>query len=568
MAEKRFDVEADAAALNRRAWELVETEPEAALELSRRALELAEDAAERARSLRTRAAVHNASHRYEQAGAAIEAALAERGLDEPLRLELLVLACRIHYSLGAYERVLAYGAEAAPLAERLEDKRAAAGLLNVMGHSYRVLGLYAEALEVYQSSFRLYEGLGDLRRTHPLGGLASVYEHLGQPDQARAYYREALELEEAAGLEHDAAVTRSCLGNWHLRYGDKAEAERALTASLQVFEALGDGYNCVAVRLKLGDLYRETGRAEQALEQYRRAQEPKPTPWHAALIHLATARLYRDQGEQMLALQHARQALAEIEGREIRQATCDVHLELADLYEACDEPNLALRHLRRYQEGRDALADRDARRVQQAFMVRFETERARQEQEIYRLTNVELAKANLKLRSLQKELERLSQEDPLTGLPNRRSFDLRLTTEIERARRYRHQLAVMVADIDNFKQVNDAHSHALGDAALQIVAELLDAATRSSDMVARYGGEEFVALFPETSLEQARALCETLRRSVEQYAWDGLAPGLNITLSIGLSALRPNDVPGQLLERADRLLYAAKLAGKNSVCSD
>jgi diguanylate cyclase (GGDEF)-like protein len=122
-----------------------------------------------------------------------------------------------------------------------------------------------------------------------------------------------------------------------------------------------------------------------------------------------------------------------------------------------------------------------------------------------------------------------------------------------------------MADLDDFKKVNDRFSHAVGDAALRSLAKLLSAQVRHTDLVARFGGEEFVLVLVQTDANAALNVCEKLRTAVERHAWDAIHPGLAITLSIGVCA--DTTLPGyeRMLAAADRNLYLAKAGGRNRV---
>jgi diguanylate cyclase (GGDEF)-like protein/PAS domain S-box-containing protein len=176
-------------------------------------------------------------------------------------------------------------------------------------------------------------------------------------------------------------------------------------------------------------------------------------------------------------------------------------------------------------------------------------------------------KAELKrqVRDRTAELERLSREDPLTGLANRREFDARLALEHERAVRHELPLSVAMLDLDFFKRVNDAWGHAVGDEVLRQVAAILRAQCRTVDLPARYGGEEFVIALPDTSLMEANALCERIRVAVQDYDWPSIQPGLALTISIGVAMREPVDTPRTLVEAADHALYEAKSGGRNRV---
>lgn len=160
----------------------------------------------------------------------------------------------------------------------------------------------------------------------------------------------------------------------------------------------------------------------------------------------------------------------------------------------------------------------------------------------------------------------LAQRDGLTGLYNRRSFDERLSAELERSARYGRGFALLMLDVDHFKRINDAHGHQAGDAVLKFLADLLQRQIRSRvDMVARFGGEEFAVLLPETGTEGALCVAERIRTKL-----DGAPitiPGgaaIGVTASIGACCYPDRgDSAAKLVENADKALYAAKQQGRN-----
>ena len=157
--------------------------------------------------------------------------------------------------------------------------------------------------------------------------------------------------------------------------------------------------------------------------------------------------------------------------------------------------------------------------------------------------------------------------DALTGLYNRREFELRLAEEHRRAARYAKPYALMMLDIDHFKQVNDTHGHPAGDVVLKILANVLRKQLRDVDLAARYGGEEFVVVFPEISGEAAKKVAERVCRAIAATPFrlpDGREIG--VMVSIGVSGY-PKDAntPREVVDCADRALYAAKEAGRNRV---
>lgn len=169
--------------------------------------------------------------------------------------------------------------------------------------------------------------------------------------------------------------------------------------------------------------------------------------------------------------------------------------------------------------------------------------------------------------ALREQLQTLSYEDSLTGLKNRRYFDELLNHELAVAARNEAPLALIIADIDHFKEFNDQHGHPAGDTALKAVAQAFLNEFRESDTLARYGGEEFVLILPGASAEQAAQRAEALRVAVEQLElFHDSQPLSKLTLSLGIASW-----PGQtsrahdLLNRADKALYQAKQRGRNRV---
>jgi two-component system cell cycle response regulator len=163
--------------------------------------------------------------------------------------------------------------------------------------------------------------------------------------------------------------------------------------------------------------------------------------------------------------------------------------------------------------------------------------------------------------------------DAVTEVPNRRFFDRRLAEETERWQRRDEPLAMILVDIDHFKQVNDCHGHQAGDSALAQVARWLGEGLRACDVLARFGGEEFVLLLPNTTAHQAGTIAERLRERIAHASinLDDGGEGFKLTASFGVAALEEKqggnrvDAANGLLRRADRALYAAKAAGRNCV---
>jgi diguanylate cyclase (GGDEF)-like protein len=169
---------------------------------------------------------------------------------------------------------------------------------------------------------------------------------------------------------------------------------------------------------------------------------------------------------------------------------------------------------------------------------------------------------------LHRLVERQANTDGLTELPNRRHFEEALETEISRVERFDGSLALILADLDDFKQVNDRYGHQAGDDVLRTFADILRTTVREIDLPARYGGEEFAVLLPQTDLEGAHQLAERLRRALAARPMSTHPGGLvAVTASFGVAAFPDAPTPAALFASADEALYRAKRAGKNCVVS-
>jgi len=182
----------------------------------------------------------------------------------------------------------------------------------------------------------------------------------------------------------------------------------------------------------------------------------------------------------------------------------------------------------------------------------------------------ELMAVTLELREANERLSRLSQQDGLTGLANRRRFDLDLMREMGRARRERRPIAVVIGDVDFFKAFNDTYGHPAGDDCLKRIAGALrGTCRRPSDVAARYGGEEFALILPDTTEDSARRRAVDAMRAVAALEIEHRGSGVarTVTMSFGVAGSVPDAevVADTLVERADRALYAAKRAGRNAV---
>jgi diguanylate cyclase (GGDEF)-like protein len=176
-----------------------------------------------------------------------------------------------------------------------------------------------------------------------------------------------------------------------------------------------------------------------------------------------------------------------------------------------------------------------------------------------------LYKNGLKLKDAYKRIEELAELDELTGSYNRRCIMRMLDEEIARGRRTQAPCSIALIDLDWFKRINDAYGHPTGDEVLRTFAITTFANIRTIDRFGRYGGEEFLLVLPGTPAEGAAQILERLRQIIADLDWSAFSPGMRVTISAGITALRPDETPDTFLARADGALYSAKAQGRNRI---
>jgi diguanylate cyclase (GGDEF)-like protein len=353
-------------------------------------------------------------------------------------------------------------------------------------------------------------------------------------------------------------MCRVTLGLTAQEQGEFVRALPILTTALDVANEAKDLRQQILGRLNLAWTLLNLGEVEKAeqnflevLEQARAIEGRHYQGW--ALGGLG--HVYRVQGKVSEAVHYFEQALVIAETLNMIKGRVMVHEALYQMLERAGEYKKALHHYKAFHQAERTLLSERAQRDMQTLAAKLEADVAKREAK-------QLSEWNAKLQHQAAWLERLSREDPLTGLYNRRYLDA-----VFREAFTCSQLSLIVADIDHFKRINDSFSHALGDTVLSQIAALMRDNCRATDTVARYGGEEFVVLLPDTPIELATDIAERIRFAVTAFIWGKLHPNLTVTISLGVAERGTLKTPEQLLSVADSRLYKAKGQGRNCVVS-
>ena len=285
------------------------------------------------------------------------------------------------------------------------------------------------------------------------------------------------------------------------------------------------------------------------------------------LILQELGRIHLAQGRYQLAIACQTEALEIAERLQVPMLAMDACGALVDALERSGDCAAALAQHRRYHALYVQLASSRGQAHARAMAVMYATEKTLALAETERQRADLLASANSSLVQEKAVLQRSSMEDALTGLANRRHFDLALEDALGAGGTSLDRALAMI-DVDHFKRVNDRFSHLVGDEVLRRLGALLQRCCRKQDLPARFGGEEFALILTDVDQPTAWAACERLREAVEAEPWAAVHPDLQVTISIGVVHAGEAGVarePQGLLTTADSRLYAAKHGGRNRV---
>jgi len=506
-----------------------------------------------------------------------------------LRAGLLGCEGEIHENAGDNTQAIALYEQAVGAAEAAHDDEMLAGALFQRGYLRGVQGEFAHGLVDLRRALSLYERLNLAQhRDTTLNSIAILYNRMGDHAQARHYYEASLKAQRAAGLTREQAVTLHNLGRAHEAMADWDAAKRSFEAQLALAREIGYARGEAYALRGLASVQNARGAHDAALELLKQAAAVTASDERLRaqiLLQQGIAlRGLKRAAESAAALQQALQVFRKADsGAEIAAS----HGELAKTLAQQQDFRAAFEQHQQFKQASDRLLQRQLDQRFTTLKVEFDsaakdkenalllreaaaTQAAlEQERRAGRLQAVALALAALlaavlaalawRHRRTSQRMRELALTDELTGLPNRRQALARLEALLAAGER----CAVLIADLDHFKSINDTHGHLVGDAVLRTVGVTLRESARDPVLLGRLGGEEFVAVLPGAGIEQARQYAERLRTEVCVLDMSPLLPQRHLTVSVGATAWVPGDDVGSMLKRADDALYAAKDAGRN-----
>jgi len=511
-------------------------------------------------------------------------------------LRAMLLGCEgdMQELAGHVEQAAALYEQSVAAAGQAHDDEMLGDALYRRGYLRGVRGEFANGLADLRRAHALYEqlGLGAHRITTQIA-IATLYNRMGDDAQARHYYEAALKAQQEGGLRREQAVTQHHLGRLLASAQDWNGAQRAFEAVLALGREIG--YPRAEAYALRGLASVRNGRSQPAealelLDQAVRAQQAAPDERLRAQILLqrgiALRLLHRAQ-DASAALSDALEVFDKADSLAEQAAT---HGELAAALAELGDWRGAYQHEAQFKRVTDELMHHQLDERFATLKIEFDTaakdkenallqrekaavELALEEQRrAGRLQAVVLALAGVlavvlaalvwRHRRTSSRMRELAMTDELTGLPNRRRALQRLATLLDKPQ---PRCALLIADLDHFKAINDTHGHLVGDEVLRAVAELLRDSAREPMLLGRLGGEEFLVVLPDADLAAAQQVGDRLRLRVSALDMKRWLPEGALTVSLGATTARPGDTVGTMLSRADHALYAAKAAGRDRV---
>jgi diguanylate cyclase (GGDEF)-like protein len=285
--------------------------------------------------------------------------------------------------------------------------------------------------------------------------------------------------------------------------------------------------------------------AQRELAQARRWSDEQPgDTWLQVLELWVECELAWEQSRLGHAVQCAALMVDTAIKVEHEQLACVGHLLLSQLHEFQGDARGALEDLKLLRQREELI--RAESLESRSRVVKWQIELREHEQTLQQLE------------ASSQQLERISLEDALTGIANRRHFELRMGERLRSRAHAGRPASIALIDVDDFKQVNDRHSHQVGDQVLCAIARILCSHVRENDLPARLAGDEFVVAFLDSDESVARQVCERIEAAVAAHDWGTVSPGLRVSISVGVSQARPGDTVAQAMHRADEAMYAAK----------
>jgi diguanylate cyclase (GGDEF)-like protein len=456
-----------------------------------------------------------------------------------------------------------------------------------IGTAYNNIGLVSwregkltEAIENYQKSLKIFKQINNINNEGSTNvNIGIIYAARNEFDKALDYYYRALEIFKETGNKKYSANTYDNIGNVFIYKEDFKNSIKYYKKSLKLRIEIDDPGGVSYSYQKLGVAYNEFRDYQKSLEYQLKSIEIMKKigdDYHIVYSHKGIAEVYIRLKQYDEALNHLLKALKISRKNKSDNQISDMLLTLSYLYEKKGDYKKCFEYYKKYTELKDKVYTREFNEKIAEMEVMHEVERKEKEAEIHRLKNVELKKeiderkrVEEELRKSEERFRKLSIEDPLTGVFNRRYFYEIGEKTLKRAINDEVEISIAMFDIDHFKNINDTYGHQTGDEVLRGFVSIVKENIRPDDIIARYGGEEFALLLNRCSIERASSIVERIRSIVEDHTFKSGDNEIDATVSAGVSMIdeiKNTDILlDDLIKIADDRLYRAKETGRYKV---
>lgn len=478
--------------------------------------------------------------------------------DIELKKELLTNIMKAYEYVDQYKMALEPLNILMSLSEDSDDISEKARCLKDMGIVNLKMGNLDKAIEFNIKALKAYQKIGDNEMIAVINGHIGVsYFQMKNYEKFLFYSDEAVKLLRKRGPSKKMSTFLNNKGS-ALAYLDRLdEALDCFKESLDIREKLNFKKGILSIYFNMGGIYKDKKDFDNARLYYFKAKKLSEELGNPVGIAKSSQHLgvfYKEFGEYKKAVKCMEKALKIFLERSLKPDACTIYEELSNAYVELGDYKKAVDVYRNYLILHKEVFDESLSKKLSEMQVEFDTERKIRELEILKTKNEELTRMNELLREQ-------SITDSLTGLYNPKTLYEKLDEEIERAKRQKSPLAILMFDLDNFKRVNDTFGHQKGDEVLESIGKIIKESIRKIDIAFRYGGEEFLVIFPSMSIEKGISVVKRLRAEITKIY---IEKGIIITISGGLKQWC-GEKSFDYLYSVDKLLYKAKKNGKNRI---
>ncbi|MEM9101268.1 MAG: tetratricopeptide repeat-containing diguanylate cyclase [Pseudomonadota bacterium] len=500
--------------------------------------------------------------------------------------------------VGDLNTAINYSTKALAYAQQANDREYQIKSLLFLGSASSKMGKLEDSLALFYRGHKLLKEDDQHIKSSIYNSIANTYTLLEDFNKAIEYYQKSLEIGPDDETHPDVYITLINIGRLYLGMDDHRSAKPYLEKALAGAEKRDDIESQASANLTLGTIYIKENLFDKAIEYLDAAVNFYESLEHSVLLARSKIRRsiveIKTNRDVQGAMNTIKQSLPIILKNNMLVVAIEAHEELVAGFENLKDLPKVVYYLKALDKLKTQLAkdknDKEVARLKIAFDTdyvesknekleienKLKGEAIQHQQKISQLYFVAAISLGallflllVALRMLmvsRKAIRKLSLEDELTGISNRRAILMILEHEIEKSKRNSKNLSVAIIDLDFFKKVNDSLGHVMGDKVLKAFASIVENSIRSQDKIARFGGEEFILMLTETSSEQAKFQMKRIIDAVHSYAWQNLHPSLSITFSAGVAQHRLEENLEQLCQRADSALYEAKKTGRDRYC--